>query len=268
MSVPVPKMVIKLKDTLFLANGNLNRRFIPEEYFLEDLNVAIIPDFMTKYNIPMTPDTIWQSIISLEHYNDTDELILDEIPKLLPGSHPALNYRGNTVARTKIWLQTDIEKGMKRYGYTGWQWRVSLAQKPIECMPAINELTNSINWLMPQGMKWNHVIGTVYNNGSDNIGFHSDKDRDFNPNTGFMVLKMGAPRRFQFSTSSGTIIYDKSLEPGTAVLVGGDANKATKHAVPVDLKCQEASGSLVWRSIEKTIPWSTVKSKIASADYK
>jgi len=55
--------------------------------------------------------------IALDLYSDEDELEFNEIPKLLPRSHPALKYRGNSVARTKLWLQTDFDHGMKRYGY-------------------------------------------------------------------------------------------------------------------------------------------------------
>jgi len=79
-------------------------------------------------------------------------------------------------------------------------------------------------------MRWNHVIATIYNDSDDNIGLHSDKDGDFNQNTGFMVLKLGDARRFQFADLSGKIIYYKRLQPGTAVLVGADANRETSSA--------------------------------------
>jgi len=254
---------------LFLDDGRLNNEIIPDKYILDGYNVAIIPDFIKVYlqEYTHTVDDIWQSIMVLDRYDDTDELEINDIPKLLPGSHPALKYRGNSVARTKLWLQTDFDHGMKRYGYTGWQWRVSLAQRRIECMPLIDELAKIINNRLAKQMHWNHIIATIYNDSDDNIGLHSDKDGDFNPNTGFMVLKLGGARRFQFADLSGKIIYDKQLQPGTAILVGADANRETKHAVPRDLKCDTASGSLVWRSIKKTVSWSTVKSKVAAASY-
>jgi len=59
----------------------------------------------------------------METFDVDEQLELDDgwNTKLLPGAHPALNYRGNPVARTKFWLQTEFDMGMKKYGYTGWQ---------------------------------------------------------------------------------------------------------------------------------------------------
>ena len=55
--IPVRPIV---KPVLFLENGDLNPRAIPKEYFLDELNVAIIPDFISKYatNLSFTADDI------------------------------------------------------------------------------------------------------------------------------------------------------------------------------------------------------------------
>jgi len=99
----------------------------------DNLNAAVIPDFCQKYlNLDMSG--LWNDIETMEHYqNDSDlQQVFEQDDgwntKLLPGAHPALNYRGKAIARTKFWLQTDFDKGMRRYGYTGWQWRASYAQ--------------------------------------------------------------------------------------------------------------------------------------------
>ena len=205
-------------------------------------------------------------ISGMEVHDIDEELELHDgwKPKLLPGAHPALNYRGKPVARTKFWLQTEFEKGMKKYGYTGWQWRVALAQYRIESVQTVTTL----NKRLPSSLQCNHVIGTIYQDGNDYIGQHSDKVKDFAKNSGFIVIKLGETRRFQFADKEGHIFFDQRLSAGTAVIVGHDANVNTVHSVPKDTQCKGASGSLVFRLIDTVIPWSTVMSKIRASNYK
>lgn len=235
-----------------------------DECKLPGYNAYIVPKFCEKY-LGTTPEAIWDEISSLEKHEGSLQLDDGWNPKLLPGSHPALHMRGHPLKRTKLWLQRDFDRGLRRYGYTGWQWRVSLAQRRIESMPIIDAATSALNAALHQDC--NHAIVTVYEDSNDNIGLHSDKMHDFAPNTGFVVLKLGAARRFQFATREGAVFYDKIQEPGTAIIVGADANTVTMHGVPKDGCCKGASGSIVWRNISTVIPWSDVRKKIASAKY-
>ena len=178
---------------------------------------------------------------------------------MLPGAHPALNYRGNAGERSKIWLSTHFDEGYVKYGYTGWQWLVAFAQRPIETFPLVHTALDRLNTFLPAQLQLNHCIGTLYYDGTDNIGYHSDKIRDWTENSPFIAVKLGAARHFAFS-QEGVEIFNEILQPGTAVIVGYDANQQTKHAVPVEPFAQ-ASGSLVFRSISTRIPWPAVKQK-------
>jgi hypothetical protein len=239
------------------------------EYKLPGLDVAIVPNFCEKY-LGTTPTAIWDEICGLEKHDTEADLSLDDgwNPKLLSGTHPALHMRGNPLRRTKLWLQSDFDSGFKRYGYTGWQWRVAHAQRRIESMPIISEATVELNKILSPAKQVNHAIVTIYEDSNDNIGLHSDKMVDFKKDTGFIVLKLGEARRFQFANSDGVVFYDEPQQPGTAIIVGADANMATKHGVPKDASCKGASGSIVWRNISTVIPWHEVNKKIALAKYK
>ena len=87
---------------------------------------------------------------------------------------------------------------------------------------------------------FNHWICTLYPSAQDNIGFDSDKDKDFAPDSWFVVLKLGAPRKFEFRMppASEPPFYSETLSPGTAVFVraktadGRSANSLVKHGVP------------------------------------
>lgn len=257
------KAKIRRSLVLFDKDGNL---MVPEHYKISpQYDIAVIPDFLQYIGSDVDHQDIWEYVTNLESYEDDEELVLTDgwNPRLLRGSHPALNYRGNPIGRHKIWLQTDFDRGMKRYGYTGWQWRVSLAQCRMESIPLINQATQDIN---QKGTNLNHAIVTIYKNGEDNIGAHSDKAGDFNENTGFIVLKLGHARRFQFLTGDGHVFFDKIVPAGAAVLVSGAANAMTKHAVPKDPLCDQPSGSIVWRSIKTIYPWSTVLSNVRRSE--
>lgn len=277
----VPKIKARMKprpalsELLFDAAGNITG--IPRHHMLSlpdgtPLNAAVIPNFCQDY-LGIDHTEIWKIFEDMPQY-DTDadlDAVFDKDDgwntKLLPGAHPALNYRGKPVARTKFWLQDDFDKGMLRYGYTGWQWRTALAQRRIESVPLIDQMNKKLNTRMPDKLKCNHVIGTMYVDGQDYIGQHSDKIKDFEENSGFIVIKLGCARRFQFATKDGDVFYDQRLEPGTAVIVGHSANTETVHAVPKDHKCNGTSGSVVFRKIKTQVPWHKAHTKIRAANY-
>ena len=177
--------------------------------------------------------------------------------KILKGAHAALNYRGRAVKRSKIWLQKNFDTGYIKYGYTGWQWMVAFAQKRMEAFPLVDAMCDRLNGHMDARMQFNHCIGTMYEDGADNIGFHSDKVQNWVKNSPFIAIKFGEARPFAFSSADGEVFFNEKLAAGTAVIVGYDANQETKHAVPV-AEFAGQSGSLVFRALETCVPWRQV----------
>ena len=123
------------------------------------------------------------------------------------------------------------------FGYTGWQQRISKALHKTFSIPGLDEALNKMNELLHY--KHNHWIATCYEDGHDNISLHSDKVQNWVPGSCFIILKMGAPRRFQFSQSvhqvdangefkydkkgkpvmKDVVIFDEIIQPGTAIIV-------------------------------------------------
>ena len=52
----------------------------------------------------------------------------------------------------------------------------------------------------------------------------------------------------------GTLIFEKVLPPGTAVVMTLEANLRTKHSVPAVAEAGN-SGSIVLRTITQRVPW-------------
>ena len=94
-------------------------------------------------------------------------------PVLVPGSHSGLiHYRGHKLKRHKIWLQTEYKIGLKKYGYTGFQYAIASATRDVESVPLIADLLRQLNsraeqmlsdFGLPPGSSepFNHVIYTT-----------------------------------------------------------------------------------------------------------
>ena len=154
------------------------------------------------------------------------------------------------------------------YRYTGWQWRVLPATASLSACPEVEPIADTYDrWAASIGAPpANHYIITKYKDGQDNIGFHSDKTRDIDPESLITVVKTGRSGRLFELCNPGeekTPFFSKVLAPGTAVIMTVEANLATKHGVPVT-NGVGPSGSIVFRTICTCMPSSRVEKELAA----
>jgi hypothetical protein len=285
-------------ESFFEIVDDSDKLRLPTGEILQD--TAIIPDFCKKLGIDA--DQMWNDVLKLPDHPLDQNIIIDDgtSPFWTTGQHRSLNYRGNAIKRDKIWLQTDYDKGLKRYGYTGWQWSVTGATKRLDSIPIVHSAMNKVNETLALDQSLNAFILTRYKSGKDNIGFHSDKMKDFAKNSVFVVIKLGDARPFEFSWDEDAVVaakqnvkfaekegkeelkeaksalketlknrkykeifYSKTLKAGTAIIVGTDANGRVKHGVPaIDIETH-LSGSIVGRCIDTIFDWDDVKKKVS-----
>lgn len=125
--------------------------------------------------------------------------------------------------------------------------------------------------LLSNEKKHNHWIITKYKDEKDNIGFHNDKDRDFEEDSYVVVIKMGAPRLFEFRIKGEKLFWSKTLKAGTAIFMrakgkgGNDANSVMQHGVPSMKDKVGISGSIVSRAIKTVVPWDKVHKLVKQA---
>jgi alkylated DNA repair dioxygenase AlkB len=189
---------------------------------------------------------------------------------MIRGSSPSLRYRGRAIGRHKIWAQSSYGEGLRLYRYPGWMWKISYATHAVQHVAPVQRVATALNQgLVKSGHRpHNHWIVTRYDDGRDSISAHRDRPDDLAPNSSFVVIKLGAPRPFEFSLNSGKVIFSKPLPAGTAVFVrcnapgGGDANSIVKHAVPKTKAAVGLSGSIVSRRIVTLVPWSEVHAEV------
>lgn len=255
----------------FPNSSDVIRLTLPNGQVLPD--ACVWKNFMQN-ELGMCPDKFWKSIKKYPKHSDDDNIKFQEKGdkiRWIKGSHPALSYRGNAVRRNKIWCQRKYSKGMYKYGYTGWQHQISYATSSCRKIPVMKELMKKLDSGLPK--RHTHWIITEYESHNDNIGFHSDKDKDFAENSYFIVIKLGIPRKFEFrlkrtkENPNPSVFFSEVLQAGTAILVRAnakhlDANYIVEHGVPISGKELGSSGSVVSRRIITRIPWKTVEKNI------
>lgn len=248
---------------------------LPDGRVLDD--AIVWPDFMQE-QLGLDPAELWRDLLDVPVWPDDGPIPFrrdGSDPHWVRGSHPALRYRGHELKRRKLWLQSGYAKGLRRYGYTGWQHAISFATGAVEHVPPARTFLERLN----DGLKrWgqplhNHLIVTAYENEDHGIGFHSDKDGDFAPDSYFIVVKLGAPRPFAFrlrptdEEKNPKPFFDEVLSAGTAVMVRAKApaaaNSLVQHGVPAGVEPVGVSGSIVTRSIATVFPWERVEREAA-----
>ena len=193
-------------------------------------------------------------------------------PQWVEGDNAALKFRGHVLKRGKMWFQLGDprEVGFTKYYYTGWQSAVLPATSNVEACPELASVVGRYNdWCTGFGYeRANHFIVTHYVDGAHSIGDHYDKPKSIARGSLITILKTGEHGRpFRLTWLDGTLIFEKVLPPGTAVVMTLEANLRTKHGVPA-VSDAGPSGSIVFRTITQRVSWEQLEKKIAAANQK
>ena len=211
--------------------------------------------------IGLDPALTEQTLLEASEAKEDDDLgMFDKNkPLLVNGGHRHLRYRGNKVPRRKMWFQdADMNDRVCIYAYTGFQYAVTEAQRNISVSPLVEKTLRKLN--EDFGLELNHGIFTVYEDGNDSIGVHTDKLRTIGnkPNDLIVGLKTGEEGRDFVLTALKaegekafpSPFFKEKLEPGTLFCISPYDNMySCAHGVPQTV-CGRTS-SLVFRRITK-----------------
>ena len=148
---------------------------------LDSIGCYVIKNFAQDF-LGYDPDALIPELQAAHPMRMSGDDIVPAVPQWVHGSHPALNYRGNSIPRHKMWFQRDepLEHGWLKYSYTDWQARVMLATSAWGNCPIVRNIAGRYDRFcdMHQLMRANHAILTAYNSPVDCIGAHSDKKQN------------------------------------------------------------------------------------------
>ena len=147
----------------------------------------------------------------------------------LSREEPYMRYRGRTIKRTKFFLTASRDL-VGVYGYTGFQHESVLHYGCYKEVAVVEELVDRLNGEFGSG--FNHVIGTRYEDGRDQIGFHSDKTYSWVANSSVAIVSLGATREFHMKRISDGAVEVFEFEDGDLFMLGWEDNKTYQHSIP------------------------------------
>jgi alkylated DNA repair dioxygenase AlkB len=192
--------------------------------------------------------------------------MIDEMP-WIDRKNKFMAYRGRPIKRTKFFL-TRWRTPVHVYKYTGITWESTLHYKGVKHYPRMRELLRMINknLVLPSGKpKFNHTIGTLYENGGDQIGFHSDKTESWTPGSSVAIISFGAAREFHMKNISDESTQVFNCEDGDLFILGWKDNQTHKHSIPETEQVVGQRISLCFRNISDRYTREELEKEVAKS---
>ncbi|MCH9699370.1 MAG: alpha-ketoglutarate-dependent dioxygenase AlkB [Gammaproteobacteria bacterium] len=110
---------------------------------------------------------------------------------------------------------------------------------PLPWTPCLQGLRQTISQFT--GFKFNSVLGNLYHDGQDSMGWHADNEKQLGNNPVIASLSLGAKRLFKLRHNKTKLTIDIALENGSLLLMAGSLQHHWRHCLaktrkPVDIR--------------------------------
>lgn len=132
-----------------------------------------------------------------------------------------------------------------RYAYSG------RAFDPAPWTPTLSELRDALH--AATGTRFNSVLANHYRDGRDSMGAHADDERELGPtrdDVRIASISLGAPRRFVLRERAGGARREWSLGEGALLVMGGELQRTTRHAIPKTRRAVGPRLNLTFRVVD------------------
>ena len=99
------------------------------------------------------------------------------------------------------------------------------------------------------GHGFNSVLGNLYRDGQDSMGWHADREKVLGINPFIASLSLGAERLFKMRHNKTGETLDIPLASGSLLLMGGSLQHHWRHCVPKSRQPLSARINLTFRNI-------------------
>ena len=162
---------------------------------------------------------------------------VEETARLLE-EKPTIKVFGKEVRQPRnVGFFSDVSIGYK-------QSTTTLASKPLT--DGLKEMLRIVNDVFPMA-NFNGVLINTYQDGLDNIGRHSDNEKQVSP-VGVVAISYGATRKFRIRDKEGKIVLDVPTLTGSMTWMQGEFQKEFTHEIPVEKKVKTSRTSFTFRS--------------------
>jgi alkylated DNA repair dioxygenase AlkB len=114
------------------------------------------------------------------------------------------------------------------YGPVGYRYS-GVVHPPRAMSPRLAAIRDQVEALT--GRAFNSVLANLYRDGGDSVGWHRDSDYAHGGQPDIASVSFGAVRRFDLRDGAGGS-HTMDLEPGSVLLIRGDAIARWWHRVP------------------------------------
>jgi len=110
------------------------------------------------------------------------------------------------------------------YRYSG------VTHAPCPWTPALRDIQTRLESYC--GVRFNSVLGNLYRNGNDAMGWHADNERELGPEPFIASVSLGAERRFEMRHNQSRDILRLPLAHGSLLTMGGAFQAHWRHRIP------------------------------------
>lgn len=218
------KYYIDKECLVYTRNGNVVGRYNPLTNEIGQVLKSVIKTESSSLQVGM-----FSSPVLVEQ-------CVEETARLL--EKPALKLFGKDVRQPRnVGFFSDTSVGYK-YSTT------MMTAKPLT--KGLKEMLRIVNEMFPMG-NFNGILVNTYQDGMDNIGKHSDNEKQLSP-VGVVAISYGALRKFRIRDKAGKIVLDVPTFSGSIMWMQGDFQKEFTHEIPVEKKVKTSRTSFTFRS--------------------
>lgn len=117
------------------------------------------------------------------------------------------------------------------YRYSG------VEHEPLAWTPSLQTIRERVTSTC--NTAFNSVLGNLYRDGNDSMGWHADNEPELGPEPSIASLSLGATRLFKLCHNRSKETVDIGLESGSLLVMSGSLQSHWRHSVP---KTQRAVG--------------------------
>ncbi len=128
-------------------------------------------------------------------------------------------------------------------------WGLDHPPRPLP--PLLRGIRDCVSSLT--GADYNGVLGNLYSDGDDSMGWHADDEPELGPAPVIASLSLGAARRFQFRRlDDKRQRIDIDLAPASLLVMAGDTQRTWQHRLPKTRRALGSRINLTFRWIDVT----------------
>lgn len=160
---------------------------------------------------------LWPDFLSPAEADECCEALLRELAWRC--EHIRMGARTVQVPRLVCW-----------YGDAGAVYRYSgVDHRPQPWTPRLAMLRRRVE--SGCGLRFNGVLGNLYRDGRDHLGWHADDEPELGPEPAIASLSLGATRRFRLRHTATGQTRSLDLPSGSLLLMGGVLQRHWKHCL-------------------------------------